>query len=371
MNKLKQNILPLCCFVIGLLFLVSYQLFFEEQVNNILNGHASSWANSLINWLYPRFTVEIHRFSSSFFLSKTQAVFTRGACVFFLISLVSALIINVSTISEKWNSFWSQSTSSTTINYLNKIYLAFLMYFTWDLAFDLYELQAAAKFFYQPVFILKVFQINFPPLWLSSILLLVFYGCMVWSFVNKQRKWTVSLVALLFIYFESLLNSFGKVDHGLSTYIYGGIGLVFINWTNQNKTNKLKWPVLLTQLWICLCYLLAGIEKITTSGIDSLLNDSLQNFLLAHNSTLGLWLADYNFVCSLLMGLTLVLQLGFISVLFNRKLIFPFIVLGICFHWGTTLFLGINQFINPWIVSYLFFINWEKLDLFISKKRGQ
>lgn len=368
MNKIRTNIFPLFCFGIAFLFLGSYHLFFENEIQNILNGETNTWSNTIIHWFYPRLAVERHRFSQEFFLAKTHDVFYRGFYIFLFFGFLSLSGINNNTIHQKWMDFWNQTTTKTNIKLLNKIYLSFLLLFTWDLGFDIYELQAAAESFYQPVFILKLLHIGFPTIGFSILLLLVFYGSIIWSLVKSNRKWTMLVSIVLFIYFESLLNSFEKVDHGLSTFIYGGIGLFLTNLINQHRSVQLKWPILLTQLWIALCYLFAGIEKVTTTGFDWVVSHSLQGFLVAHGTPVGIWLAQHEQLCTFVMILTLFFQFGFISIVFNKKSLLPVLFMGVCFHWGTTLFLGINQFINPWVISYIFFIDWDKVVLFISKK---
>ncbi len=362
MNKLRQNIFPICCLLLAMVVLLSYALFFENEITKILNGNPSSYSEQLIKWIYPRFSVEKHRFSYSFFTQKAQFVFYRGASVLFAFSVLSFLIINFNKVSTKWNSFWSQTTKNT--NTIHRLYIAFMLFFTWDLAWDLTELQSASVFFYQPVFLHKLLHLGFPSTSLAFALLFVFYSTLILSYFNRHRQYTFTIAFLLFIYFEGLLNGFQKIDHGLATFSYAGAGLVLVHFS---KSSNSKWALSLTQLIVALCYFLAGLEKITTSGLSWISGETLQGYLIAHHSSAGLWLAQYPFLCQLVMLFTLFFQLGFMAMLFNKNWVVPILIIGIGFHWGTTIFLGINQFINPWIVVYLFFVDWEKF-LFSKNK---
>jgi len=371
MNKFKKNIFPLTCLFLGLLAPISYYLFFRFEVNIILSNSPSSWSEHVIEWFYPRFYVEKHRFSTSFFLEKTALVFLRASGFFLIMSLISSIIINTPKVSVKWNNFWEQYTNQRNLNWLNRLYILFIIIFTYDLAWDIINLQTAAVFFYQPAFILKLFGLGFPTIITATVLLSVFYTSLILSFFEKYRQWTFLLTILLFIYFESLLNSFQKIDHGFASFIYVGIGLSLSNFINHTSNKiKHKWPILLTQLWICLCYLLSGLEKLTISGFDWLSIQTIKSHLVSHHTILGLFISESPIACHLVLLVTILIQFGFIAILFNKKLIMPILLIGIFFHWGTTLALGINQIINPWIAAYIVFIDWKNISLYKRDKKS-
>ena len=357
MDKLRENIFPLFCFLIAISILSSFHLFFEEVIVNLLSGKRSDWSTSIIKWVYPRLQVEKHRFSTAFFLTKTTMVFYRATTVFTCFGILSWLIINNNWMITKWNSFWNQETTIYNVNQLNKLYIIFTLYFTRDLYWDITNLQEAATLFYKPAFILKVFDLGFPSLALASVLLFIFYTALVLAFHNKSRKWSFTLAICLFVYFEGLLMGFEKVNHGFSSFLYVGFGLVLCNFVcDLSKRITEKWPILLTQLWISLCYFLAALEKLTSSGFTWFFSiESIRNHL------------KYDFICFFILFLTILIQFGFIGILLNKKFLIPILLLGVSFHWGTTILLGINQLINPWIAAYIIFIDWEKLAFFTKK----
>ena len=371
MNKLRQNIFPLICFFIAISTITSYQWFFKEEIVELLNGKTTSWTTQIINWIYPRFLVEQHRFSTNFFLEKTAMVFYRGTAVFFLLGTLTFAIINTEWLKTKWNSFWNQETNQTNIQRLNRLYIIFVFFFTKALIWDIIDLQTAAPFFYQPVFIHKILGLGFPSVPLTILLLFLFYSALLFAFFNKFRRWSFLISTCLFIYFEGLLNGFEKIDHGFATFFYTGFGLTISNFVCDATKNKQvpKWPILLTQLWICLSYFLAGLEKITISGLDWMFSiHSIQSHLIALPTPLGLIISEYDSICFVIMFLTFFVQFGFISILFQKRLTATILLIGISFHWGTTLLLGISQYINPWIAAYIIFIDWSCIPLLLKLK---
>jgi hypothetical protein len=367
MIKFRANILPLFCFLIAITVITSYHFFFKAEIVALLDGKTSSWSTQIIHWVYPRLSVEQHRFTTSFFLEKTAMVFYRGTGVFIFLGTFCFVLINNPWLAKKWNCFWEQDTNRRGNQILNRLYILFVLFFTRDLIWDIVDLQAAALFFYKPVFIHKILGLGFSSIPWSVLLVGLFYLSLIASFFDKLRNWTFLFAMLLFVYFEGLLNGFEKLDHGFATFFYAGFGLVISNFVSRPSSTKVfpKWPILLIQLWVCLSYFLAGLEKLTISGVNWMFSvHSIQSHLVALPTPLGLLVSESVFLCWIIMVFTISLQFGFISVLFNKKLVLPILLIGVSFHWGTTLLLGINQYINPWIAAYIFFIDWSTISIF-------
>ena len=371
MNRLHKNILPLFFIFLSISTIASYNLFFREEITFILDGKVSNWSTVIINWIYPRFYVEQYRFPSEFFLAKTELVFYRGVSVLTIFGAFSFALINNHWFTRKWNNFWDQKIDHRNIHILNRIYIMFVLFFTKDLYWDIIDLQTAAIYFYQPVFLLNLLGLGFPSVLATILLLLTFYITLGLAFFNKSRKWTFCIAICLFVYFEALLNGFQKIDHGFASFFYTGFGIALSNFiTNTLQEKAGKWPILLTQLWVTLCYFFAALEKLTISGVNWFFSThSIKSHLIALPTPFGLFISDYDWICTVILYITMITQFGFITILFNKKLILPILIMGTFFHWGTTFFLGINQVINPWIAAYIIFIDWTKLSLLKKKSK--
>jgi hypothetical protein len=126
------------------------------------------------------------------------------------------------------------------------------------------------------------------------------------------------------------------------------------------------WPLRLVQLFLCQVYLFAGYSKLYRVGWSWISAENLRAWLLVFNQqdqiavfrSLGPWLAERPFLCLAAAALALVLELGFILVLFWKRSRTWFVPLMVLAHLGILLSMNI-AFLN--VPQLLVFVDWEAL----------
>lgn len=349
---------------LGLVTLV-YIFLIRPQVEALFLHEAHPTFQEIVYRLYPRLTVESQRFSVDFFLSKADQVLGRFLAIGLIILFIRILLLKVKTIRVAFNNFWTSNISSFQILFLVRIYCVALIGFTWDWSYLFYQLHQV-KVFYQPTFLLKILHLPFPAL----SILWFFYGLMLLAsiLVILQKKPVLfSIISiLLFIILQGYLISFYKLDHTYSTFIYAGLLIPFLQfeYSNAGKNQESQitnWVLVLIQLGIASAYFFSGLEKILIAGIQWFNPENMRYHFQVHPTNLGLYLSQSDAFCMNLAVLTILFQLGFISIILFKKLRWIFLPAGIIFHMGTYVLLNIGWYWSPWIFVYVFFINWDFL----------
>jgi len=137
--------------------------------------------------------------------------------------------------------------------------------------------------------------------------------------------------------------------------------------TKQDYPIQSSWPLQWIRIVIASTYLLAGLEKLFTSGSDWLAPETLRGYLFLHQSSLGLWISKFPLVIILVSTLALAFQLGFILIILFPKRKLWFLSAGIGFHFGTVLLMDVGDFLTPWIFVYLFFVDWSWLGIHLGR----
>lgn len=345
-----------------------YVFFISPQVEALFLQEAHPIFQAIVYAIYPRLEVESQRFSADFFLSKADQVLGRFVAIGLIVVCVSVLLLKVKTIKVAFNSFWWSSISGFQCLFLVRIYCVALVGFTWDWSYLFYQLHQI-NVFYQPTFLLKVLHLPFPSLYTLWFL----YGIMLISsiLVISQKKpilFSISTI-LLFIILQGYLISFHKLDHTYSTFIYAGFLIPFVQFEysrcNQTQGKRVAaWVLVLMQLGIALSYFFSGLEKMLIAGGQWFQPENMRYHFQVHPTDWGLYLSQSDAFCISLAVLTIFFQLGFISIVFFKKLRWTFLPAGIIFHMGTYVLLNIGWYWSPWIFVYVFFINWD----FLNKK---
>ncbi|MBX9850214.1 MAG: hypothetical protein K2X86_00475 [Cytophagaceae bacterium] len=366
MNKKSNLLLPFLLIAGTTLLMTMYILFIRELIYLAYQGKAPDWFNAIVQNFYPRFIVEKNRFDLAFFLAKADQVIIRFSVITLSGSLLLILYKRSEKLKAKLNLFWNQSSSLQNIRALRVLFFSSLIIIFHDVYFDLIAL-GKAKVFYKPILPLNFLGIGFPS---DSIILILYISFIVSCLlcILNFKPILFSIITILdFILIQAFIFSFEKTDHGFVTFTYAGMILPFLLYeyekAKQNQSEVKGWPLQLICTCICICYLLTGLEKIFISQLDWLHPDTLRAYLELHQAPLGLKVASNDFICSLLPALVLIFQLGFISILFNKKMKWVFLPAGILFHTGSYMLLNVGGFLNPWILGYLFFIDWGNLPL--------
>lgn len=347
-------LLPLC-------LLLSYVLIFREMVVLAYQEKSPDWFNTFINYLYPRFWVEKRRFSQEFFLSKTNQIVIRFTLVAWVLSSLMIFKLKSKKFRQKNKQFWNLKVPLHQVTFIKFTFVIVIALFTWDWLWVFRDL-AQASAFYQPVFLLKILELPFPSAFLCYFLVLLMWIVAVLLLfpTRKIQVLLASIVAVLFWVLQGYLNSFHKLDHTFATFTYALLLLPLMLY-EQVKAQKQDlevqnaWALQLSRVMISIAYFFTGLEKMLISGFTWFASYNLQFHIEAHQSSFGLWLAQSDFVSSILLIWVVTWELGFPLLLFFQKLKIPILVAGVLFHLGTFLLLGVGGWYSPWWLVYVVF----------------
>ncbi|MCP4522476.1 MAG: hypothetical protein GY827_12415 [Cytophagales bacterium] len=355
MSRRQQYILT----IIGSLLLIGTHIFYfaylREQVGFLYEGKADTWFQEIIEQVYPRFEVEKHRFNLSFFLEKSQQVILRVSM--FVLFLMMLLWVKTESIKKYFN----QKKDIQNEQYFRVLFYACVLIVSYDWFPSLLSLENMRPF-YHPISFLKVFG-EMPPIFFNLGIYLLMVICSILCIFNIQAKWISWIVITCFIYLHGLFCSFEKMNHVFTTFIY--VGLLF-PFSFHSQTS---WNIQLLRIAVCLTYFFAGTEKLLISQFAWVSPDTFRSYLLMHEAPLGLWVAKQDFLCYIFPSFALGFQLTFCLVLLFPKLTKWYLLGGWGFHWGTTFLFGISWLTNPWLMPYLFFIDWKQIILWIKQKK--
>jgi|SRR6185437_2502787 len=350
--------------IIILLFCLLYELTLRPLIIEAYYGNAPEWFSELISFLYPRFEIEKERFDVIFFLERADQVLYR----FTIISIIAAVILHLfhtsETFKSKFNNFWNPSTSKHNITVLRVLFYLSLIYIFYDAYPDLVLLYNA-KAFYKPVLLLKLLHISYPTPTLSLIIFIIYAGsCLLIVFNIFPIVFSI-VSALFLVLIQGLFFSFEKIDHGFAPLTYASFLFPFLIYESQKTKNETvnAWPLRLITICIALIYLMSACEKLLLSGLGGISAESFRVFLQLHNTPLGMQVAKSNLLCTVLPALALLFQLSFVTALFIPRLK-PFIMgTGFVFHALVHTLFNIGAIIHPWVLSYIFFIDWTFLQI--------
>ena len=348
-------------FALTILLMAIYYLWIERLVPEIYNNNAPDWFTGIVDELYPRFQVEKQRFSLSFFQHKADQVILRlGLSGLFISSLLAFTPL------LKLTDSLSRAYSKYHIVVLRYIFYAGLLFYTWDWYFDIDQIDKMRPF-YKGIHIFQIIDFALPSPTLLSLIYFVYVMSLLLSITGIKKVVFATLTCILYVLMQGILLSYEKIEHGQATLLYSCMLMPFLLYETQKneKRNRQQKSFLLflIQLSIAGSYLMAGLEKILTSGLGWLDTDTFRGYVLLHNSPIGLSIIENDILSQALPLLALLFQIGFILILFLPKLKLIILLMGIMFHWGTYLIFGIGSFTTPWIFVYIFFLNWDAILL--------
>jgi hypothetical protein len=355
-------------FIVLCLFTILFLVFASTTITEIYQQRAPASIHAIVDYVYPRFSIEKNRFPVSFFIEKSFQVVLRLWIV--CTSIIGFLVLRKNdNFRKKLSLFWDRRISVQLVVWLRVLFYTFIGYIAWGWYAYLFDYLRVVVF-YEPISFYSLLHIPFPSEGVLTFLFVVYGIAIICAVLGVRAVWSAGVTAVLFVFLQGYFHCFGKINHELATIGYGVLLMPFLLYEQsivENKKVKQKndvpaWALLLIQVGIAGSYTLAGMEKLLTSGFDWLSPTTFQQYLLSYNKPIGVFIASHTFLSSVLPVLTIVFQVGFISVIFVPKLRFVFIPLGILFHWGTVLMIGVGSFTTPWIFAYLFFIRWDCLS---------
>jgi len=373
-KSLKIKYLVIISSLFFLLTLGGYYFFFRGLIESIYQDNTPEFWAGLVNAFYPRFAVEKQRFPVEFFIQKADQIILRILILLFLSNIF--FIYYQSKAYQTFSQKWQKPITTFQAKTLLKLYFFVMLAFTWDWGI-LWSRLIVWEEFYQAISFLKV--LNLTPLssiwvWILLMGMLLLTALSAWS---NFRFWTFLFSFFLFIILQGYFLSFQKIDHNFASFTYATWGILLLTYDLQKVESRgekeLKGASLkFTQLLIAIPYFEAGLEKLLIGGLEWWQVENFKMHAMLHNSEFALKIAEFDFLVMLLLSIVIFFQLGFMSIVFFPKLKIVFLPLGLVFHLGTYLLLGVGGWISPWWLLYAFFIDWNFLKniiLFLSIDR--
>jgi hypothetical protein len=209
--------------------------------------------------------------------------------------------------------------------------------------------------------------------------------------VNIVLLWKISLIfsalGLLYHFFAPLSlfigffcanysHSFGYQGHVYMPCILMGLPLAFSYASRQLSIDKFLFKnsdsddkshqivIFNMQLIFCIVFSMAGLSKLVNSGSDWILSDTLRNYILRGqilfmdtNSSLekfsafGIYLYNNPYLCNVLAGLTIFLEIGVLTLLFSKRFFYFLIPALVTMQIAIYFTIGVS--FKPYILMYL------------------
>jgi hypothetical protein len=294
-------------------------------------------------------------------------------------------------LSSRWNSFWFAPSDGT-----NLAICRILFFLGLAIVYPTYVLSTWDMIYYpQWGDVPAYFNRGLPGIfsWLGlqqgnyetlTLLNRIFYFALICCGIGLFTRTSTWLVLLLGFYLWGLPQCFGKIYHTTSVPVF--MFAIFavsrcgdrlsidalirkkLGWAtleHLKAEGTYTWPVRLAWATFALCFFAAGISKVTLGGWEWLVSDQMKWNCISHHYNeyhVAKWtlpvvcIPGFSPVAS---AATIVFELAGILILFNSK-VRAFVVGNLVFmQFGIWLLMGVP--FTLWLVSYVFFVPWDKL----------
>ena len=289
---------------------------------------------------------------------------------------------------QNWNAFYFRPGSPVALGALRIIFFACVigLFVIFD-PLNRWNASTVQPQTYRPIGLLD--WTNAPLMSQSRVDVLfgVFVVGNVLAMVGLLTRTSAMLAGLTGLYLYAMPSSFGKVGHGnmlllFTTFTFAlsraGDALSFDaiisrlrgktppGWAKEYRSGEYTWPIRTVWLFMTLIFFATGIAKLRWGGYDWLFTPHLastirQHYLLpggaAPSSQIGLWIAQFEWLCIATAWLTVFVELFFPLALLNKwgRLFFPTAMF--CLQFGIGWSMGI--FFWTFFIGYVFWLPWE------------
>lgn len=229
---------------------------------------------------------------------------------------------------------------------------------------------------------------------LLRIALILLYISILTSLLGLKTRWSIVIFTISLLYLFAIPNLFGKVNQNHHLIWFPAI-LAFSPCSDRfsldayfqkrksrairSSSRSYTLPFLLIWLLIGLIYFFPGFWKLWSNGLDWCLTENVRNqmyykwFALSLNDS-NTWIPffridQYPILYKAAGIFTVVFELSFIPLIFNKKTRMLGGLIGIVFHVGTFVFMNIFFIVLVW--SYLSFVNWNKISFLRERSIDQ
>ena len=203
---------------------------------------------------------------------------------------------------------------------------------------------------------------------------------------------TTKTSALLFVFYEGLLRSFGHFNHDEMPAVSILIVLALTpcgdafscdSWRGKTRPRHAGivygYPILLMRMLLAWSYFSSALIKLRVTGLSYLSPDTLPNLAILHSLDnlhdthfrLAFWLPHVHQYTPIFVALVLLWELLFPLAIFFKRARLIILGLGIVFHLGTIFFM--NIFFPYHLAMYLVFVDWgqwlRKVEDYLSVMR--
>jgi hypothetical protein len=199
---------------------------------------------------------------------------------------------------------------------------------------------------------------------------------------------TTKSAALLFLFYEGLVRSFGLFNHDEMIGVYILVVLAFTRCGDGFSFDKrlglttprlpgfaYGYPILLMRILVAWSYFTSAVIKMRVTGLQYFSADNLPVVSIWHSldnlhesqHKLAFWLPNIRGITGAIVVVALLWELAFPLAIFSkvaRRIILPF---GIVFHVSTIFFMNISF---PYhMAAYLVFIDWPRVASRIARSK--
>ncbi|MCU0449765.1 MAG: hypothetical protein MUC97_07950 [Bernardetiaceae bacterium] len=239
------------------------------------------------------------------------------------------------------------STVNPTLGGWRLGFYAATAYFTWHWWVQLPQ-AGLYRELYAPVLVLQVLRLPWPSPPILYSLLAVYTVLLLLAGLGWRPRATGWGAAGLFFLLQGYAQSFEKVDHGLAPW---GYAMFWLPWLWEGRGPVVPaWPLWLARGMLAGAYFLAGVEKLLATGPAWV--TQLPAYLTLHPTPLGLWLAQWPWLCGLLATAALLFELSFWICLVWPRARWLMLPAGVLFHLGTFTLLGAGGWVSAWWVLH-------------------
>ena len=292
-------------------------------------------------------------------------------------------------ITAAWQRYWFAPASLTDLGVSRIALVAIILYLNGTSRY--LRVATVDPALWKPVALLEVLGIAQPSVAVVQWMTWVSDALLVAAGLGVATRPALLAAFPLLLVLEAMGNSVGKVTHAVIPLLYAvaffGLGpsdrgfSIEAMWHRARTAQRAglgplppsrtstmaRWPLDLLFVELAAFYFFAGVSKLRDAGPAWMDGYTLQYQLLFKGTASGAWLAQHLALCAGLSILVIAFELGAPLGVFRR--LRPVVLAGgLCFHLGTTWFLGISFW--PVAALYVLFVPWSRLGCAVARATG-
>jgi predicted DCC family thiol-disulfide oxidoreductase YuxK len=293
-------------------------------------------------------------------------------------------------VRSRWRYFWFEPVTATNLGVCRILFFGgiFLFYFPYDAS----VWAPISEAYWVPVWMFRQFHLTpFPASWLAAMSVL-WKSALLLSCIGLLTRVSTAVAFVLGLYLIGLPNNFGSAQHN-DTIIILALGYMAVSRCGdgcsldsliraartsdfsdgKKASGEYAWPIRLVWVSLALIFFAAGVSKIRHSGLEWVTSDNMAIVLLQHNyhianaeplTSLGLNLAQYPTLCSLLALLTILVEIGYPLALFHPVARWFFVPSAFLMQVGIRAFMGPS--FGQYLICNLFWLPWPVIGKSLS-----